>query len=126
MEHQEQELNQIRQQWYGAFFAGDIELLKQFELCGFTYISVQGVEKTDQRYCNIASRVAEGNWFSAMAHRTEITTQYQFFDNSCYVTGEGTVVAAQGVSHNRYMSELWQWSETGGWQILSLHASLVP
>ena len=122
---QQQQLAQIRQQWYAAYFAGDIARLCQLETSEFTYISVQGIEDTTTRYHTINQRLLDNNWFPAAARREDVTANYHFMGDCCYVTGEGTIYLAPGVSHNRYMSELWQLTDKG-WQIVSLHASVVP
>ncbi|MCP4879237.1 MAG: nuclear transport factor 2 family protein [Gammaproteobacteria bacterium] len=122
---QQEQLNAVRQQWYQAYLAGDLVTLKAIELEGFTYISTLGIEDTSRRYQLISQRLDVGTWFPSTAYRDDVTTQYQFLADTCYVTGEGRVVSAPGVSHNRYMSELWQQTDAG-WRILSLHASVVP
>lgn len=122
---QQQQLAEIRQQWYAAYFAGDIAKLCQLEVPEFTYISVQGIEDTTTRYHSINQRMLDNNWFPSSASREDVKAEYLFLDSCCYVTGEGTIHLAPGVNHNRYMSELWRYSEKG-WQIVSLHASVVP
>ncbi len=123
---QQVELNARRQEWYRAYFAGDIAKLCQLELPDFTYISVQGIEDTTTRYHTINQRLMDNNWFPAASRRDDVTSSYQFVGNCCYVTGEGVIYLAPGVSHNRYMSEVWVLDDSKGWQILSLHASVVP
>lgn len=122
---QQTQLHAIRQQWYAAYFAGDIAKLCQLEAPEFTYISVQGIEDTTTRYHTINQRLLDNNWFPAAARREDVKADYLFLDNCCYVTGEGTIHLAPGVNHNRYMSELWRYGDKG-WQIVSLHASVVP
>lgn len=123
---QEDQLNNVRQQWYAAYFAGDIGKLSQLELPEFTYISVQGIEHTSTRYHTIKQRLLDKNWFPDTANRNDVSTSYQFVGDVCYVTGEGRINLTPELGHNRYMSELWQFSQQYGWQILSLHASVVP
>ena len=118
-------LADLRQRWYAAYFAADLAFLKATELPDFTYLSDQGIEKTDQRYSHIAGRVANGSWFASAAYRQELSVSYHDHSECCYVAGTARIVAGPGVEHKRCFSELWV-SNKQNWQILSLHASVLP
>ena len=121
----QESLELARGAWYKAYFAADLDYLQRVEATGFTYISVLGIEDTSQRYKLIQERVDSGSWFPSEAYREDLSANYQFLDNHCYVTGEGRIHANASTAHNRYFSEVWSYTSQG-WQILSLHASVVP
>ena len=121
----QESLAQIRGDWYKAYFAADLDYLLKVEAKGFTYISVLGIEDTCQRYKLIQERVDSDSWFPSEAHREDLSASYQFLDSHCYVTGEGRIHTNANTAHNRYFSEVWSFGDSG-WQILSLHASVVP
>ncbi len=122
-------LQQTRSTWYQAFFAGDIPKLQAIELAKFTYISAQGIETTATRYNHIAHKLQTNTWFPDTAHRKELSAHTLQLRNSYFITGLAKIVITTDNQHQRYFSELWQWSEEteqGQWRIASLHATVVP
>ena len=122
-------LQQTRNTWYQAFFAGDILKLQTIELPEFAYISAQGIETTATRYNQIAHKLNSNTWFPNTAYREELSAHTLQLRNSCFITGLAKIVITDDNQHQRYFSELWQWheeAEQGQWRIASLHATVVP
>ncbi len=86
--HQE-DLKQARENWYSAFFAGDVEHLARVQAGNFTVTTERGIQPKKSQIDTISSAKRNGSWFpqGGKKHDTELTVQDSGSDTT--VTGQG-------------------------------------
>lgn len=119
--HQEN-LKQVRENWYSAFFAGDVERLARFQADNFTVTTERGVQSKKSQIDAISSAKHNGSWFpqGGKKHDTELTIQNS--GDSTKVTGQGYTTSGQSQGPVVAFSETWKWDGTA-WRVVSLSYS---
>ncbi|QCF25350.1 DUF4440 domain-containing protein [Hydrocarboniclastica marina] len=119
--HQE-DLKQVRENWYSAFFAGDVEHLARIQADNFTVATERGVQSKKSQIDAISSAKRNGSWFpqGGQKHDTELTIQAS--SGSTTVTGQGYTTSGQSQGPVVAFSETWEWDGTD-WRVLSLSYS---
>ena len=116
--HQE-DLKQVRENWYSAFFAGDVEHLARIQADNFTVTTERGVQSKKSQIDAISSAKRNGSWFpqGGQKHDTELTVQDS--GSSTTITGQGYTISGQSQGPVVAFSETWKW-DGAAWQVVSL------
>ncbi|OUS31943.1 hypothetical protein A9Q99_02295 [Gammaproteobacteria bacterium 45_16_T64] len=78
-----EELREVRDNWYAAYFAADVDSLKEIELPDFKVMSQQGIESSKSRYDAIMNANSSGNWYKPSARREEESVTFNQHGNAC-------------------------------------------
>ncbi|AQU82651.1 MULTISPECIES: DUF4440 domain-containing protein [unclassified Halomonas] len=115
--HQE-DLKQVRENWYSAFFSGDVEHLARVQTDSFTVTTERGVQSKKSQIDAISSAKRNGSWFTqgGQKHDTELTIQNS--SSSTKVTGQG-YISGQSQGAVVAFSETWEW-DGAAWRVVSL------
>lgn len=113
------DLKQVREHWYAAYFAGDITRLSQLQAQNFTVISERGVQSKKSQIDGIAKAKQNGSWFpqGGKRHDTELTIKE--VGDSATVTGKGYIIAGQSKEPLVVFAETWKW-DGAAWRVASL------
>lgn len=114
-----EDLKQVRENWYSAFFAGDVELLARVQADNFTVTTERGVQSKKSQMDAISSARRNGSWFpqGGQKHDTELTIQDS--GSSATVTGQGYTTSGQSQGPVVAFSETWEWDGVA-WRVVSL------
>lgn len=114
-----EDLKQVRENWYAAFFAGDVERLAQIQAGNFTVITEHGVQSKKSQIDSISSAKRSGCWLpqGGRKHDTELTIQDS--GGSAKVTGQGYSISGQSKGPVVEFSEAWEWDGTA-WRVVNL------
>ncbi|ABM20916.1 nuclear transport factor 2 family protein [Marinobacter nauticus] len=115
-------LIKVRENWYSAFFSGDVEHLARVQADGFTVTTERGVQSKKSQIEAISSAKRNGNWFpqGGQKHDTELTIQDS--DGGAIVTGQGYTTSGQSQGPVVAFSETWEW-DGAAWRVVSLSYS---
>lgn len=116
--HQE-DLKQVREDWYSAFFTGDVEHLIRVQADNFTVTTEHGVQSKKSQIDAILSAKRNGSWFpqGGQKHDTKLTIQDS--GNSTTVTGQGYTISGLSQGPLVAFSEIWEW-DGAAWKVVSL------
>ncbi|AQU82782.1 DUF4440 domain-containing protein [Halomonas sp. 'Soap Lake  len=119
--HQE-DLTQVRENWYSAFFAGDVEHLTRIQADNFTVTTERGVQSKKSQIDAISSAKRNGRWFpqGGKKHDTELTIRNT--GGSTTITGQGYTISGQSQGPLVSFSEAWEWNGAA-WRVVSLSYS---
>ncbi|WP_396622190.1 nuclear transport factor 2 family protein [Marinobacter sp. W-8] len=117
-------LIKVRENWYSAFFSGDVEHLARVQADGFTVMTERGVQSKKSQIDAISSAKRNGTWFphGGQKHDTELTIQGS--DGGALVTGQGYTISGQSQGPVVAFSETWEW-DGAVWRVVSLSYSAV-
>lgn len=117
------DLLSIRDAWYEAYFSGDVDVLKNHESEGFTFISCDGIEKSENRYELLLEKVESGGWFKPGAKKQDSVIEVKEFGGVCaFIAGRSeTYINDKGLGEVSF-SEVWI-KNNGDWKVESLHIS---
>ncbi len=65
-------LIKVRENWYSAFFSGDVEHLARVQADGFTVTTERGVQSKKSQIDAISSAKRNGTWFPPTADKNTI------------------------------------------------------
>lgn len=119
--HQE-DLKQARENWYSAFFSGDVEHLAWVQAGNFTVTTERGIQSKKSQIDAISSAKRNGRWFpqGGQKHDTELTVQDS--GSGITVTGQGYTTSGQSQGPVVAFSETWEW-DGAAWRVVSLSYS---
>lgn len=112
-------LKQVRENWYSAFFAGDVEYLAQVQANNFTVITERGVQSRKFQIDAISSAKRNGSWFPQGVQKNDTELTIQDSGNSTTVTGQGYTSSGQSQGPVIAFSETWEW-DGATWRVISL------
>ncbi|MCG8518115.1 MAG: nuclear transport factor 2 family protein [Pseudomonadales bacterium] len=117
--HQE-DLKQARENWYSAFFAGDIEHLARVQAGNFTVTTERGAQSRKSQIDAIMTAKLNGSWFpqGGQKHDTELTIQDS--GGGAIVSGQGYTISGQSRGPLVAFSEAWKWNGAV-WRVVSLN-----
>jgi hypothetical protein len=116
------DLKQVRENWYSAFFAGDVEHLARVQADNFTVTTERGVQSKKSQIDGILSAKRNGSWFpqGGQKHDAELTIQDS--GSSTTVAGQGYTTSGQSKGPVVAFSEAWEW-DGAAWRVVSLSYS---
>ena len=118
------DLKHARQQWYAAYFAGDVEHLARVQADNFSVTTDRGVQSKQSQIAAISSAKVNGSWFpeGGEIHDAELT--FEETGGSTTLTGRGYTVAGQRKGPAMAFSETWEWDGIAWW-VVNLSYSVV-
>lgn len=114
-----EDLKQVREHWYAAYFAGDIELLAQVQADHFTVTTERGVQSKRSQIDAISSAKRNGSWFPQGGEKHDTELGFQDSGGSTTVTGKGFTLTGESKGPLVEFSETWEW-DGSAWQVVSL------
>lgn len=114
-----EDLKQVREHWYDAYFAGDVEHLTQVQADDFRVTTERGVQSKKSQIDAISSAKRNGNWFPKGGQKHDIELTFQDSDGSTTVTGQGFTVFGRSKAPVVAFSETWEW-DGDAWRVVSL------
>jgi hypothetical protein len=120
-----EELKQARENWYSAFFAGDVEHLARVQADNFSVTTERGVQSKKSQIDAISSAKRNGSWFPHGGQKNDTALTIQGFGRSATITGVGYTTSGQSQGPVVAFSEIWEWDGTA-WQVVSLSFSAAP
>ncbi|WP_163575191.1 nuclear transport factor 2 family protein [Halomonas faecis] len=117
-----EDLKQVRENWYSAFFAGDVEHLARVQADDFTVTTERGVQSKKSQIDAISSAKRNGSWFPQGGYKNDTELTIQNFDSSTTVTGQGYTTSGQSQGPVVAFSETWEW-DGAAWRVVSLSYS---
>lgn len=107
-------LKNTRENWYKAYFSGDVETLKRIESDDFVIISKTGKQSKKSQINGIEKAKAQNNWFYYGARKNDLAIEYETESEGFIVKGKGQVfiegTAGEITSfyeHWRYLNDRW-------------------
>ncbi|WP_286715960.1 DUF4440 domain-containing protein [Marinobacter sp. tcs-11] len=119
--HQE-DLTQVRESWYSAFFAGDVEHLARVQADNFTVTTERGVQSKKSQIDAISSAKRNGSWFPQGGQKRDTELTIRSTGSSTTITGQGYTISGQAQGPLVAFSEAWEW-DGDAWQVVSLSYS---
>ena len=114
-----EDLTQVRENWYSAFFAGDVEHLARVQANRFTITTEQGIQSKKSQIDAISSAKRNGRWFPQGGRKHDTALRIRSTGNSTTITGQGYTVSGQSQGPIVAFSEVWEWDGVV-WQVVSL------
>lgn len=119
--HQD-DLKQVRENWYSAFFAGDVAHLARVQADNFTVTTERGVQSKKSQIDAISSAKRSGSWFPQGGQKYDTELAIQNSSGSTTVTGQGYTISGQSQGPVVAFSENWEW-DGAAWRVVSLSYS---
>lgn len=109
----------LREEWYEAYYDGDVNVLDRLETDDFVVIPPAGLPETTQRcYADIAERARTGQWFPSGTTRGPEQAEYRLLgDDAAVVYGRVGRAEQGGVTA---FTEVWV-RRQGQWRVAHLH-----
>ena len=114
-----EDLTQVRENWYSAFFAGDVEHLARVQANRFTITTERGIQSRKSQIDAISSAKRNGRWFPQGGRKCDTALRIRSTGNSTTITGQGYTVSGQSEGPIVAFSEVWEW-DGAVWQVVSL------
>ena len=114
-----EDLTQVRENWYSAFFAGDVEHLARVQANRFTITTERGIQSRKSQIDAISSAKRNGRWFPQGGRKHDTALRIRSTGNSTTITGQGYTVSGQSQGPIVAFSEVWEWDGVV-WQVVSL------
>ena len=114
-----EDLTQVRENWYSAFFAGDVEHLARVQANRFTITTERGIQSRKSQIDAISSAKRNGRWFPQGGRKHDTALRIRSTGNSTTITGQGYTVSGQSEGPIVAFSEVWEWDGVV-WQVVSL------
>lgn len=114
-----EDLKQVRENWYSAFFAGDVEHLGRVQADNFTVTTERGVQSKKSQIDAISSAKRNGSWFPQGGEKHDTALTIQDSGSSTTFTGQGYTISGQSPGPVVAFSETWKW-DGAAWQVVSL------
>lgn len=114
-----EDLEQVREKWYLAFFAGDIEHLAQVQADNFTVTTERGVQSKKSQIDAISSAKRNGSWFPQGGEKHDTELVFHDSGGRVIVTGQGFTVSDQSKGPVVAFAETWEW-DGAAWRVVSL------
>ena len=102
-----EDLKQVREHWYAAYFAGDIELLAQVQADHFTVTTERGVQSKRSQIDAISSAKRNGSWFPQGGEKHDTELGFQDSGGSTTVTGKGFTLTGESKGPLVEFTETW-------------------
>lgn len=115
-------LKQERENWYSAFFAGDVEHLARVQADNFTVTTEGGVQSKKSQIDSISSAKRNGSWFPQGGQKNDTELTIQDSGSSTTITGQGYTISGQSQGPVIAFSETWEW-DGAAWRVVSLSFS---
>lgn len=121
-----QQLLEIREEWYRAYYAGDTEVLDRIEHDEFVVVGAQGVQGVEGRYETIQANVNAGRWFPKGLRQEMEGVKVRFSDEWALLTGIGVLKTENSPdpAGRVAISEVWV-REDGTWKVAHLHFTSI-
>lgn len=118
----QEDLKQVREDWYSAFFTGDVEHLIRVQADNFTVTTEHGVQSKKSQVDAILSAKRNGSWFPQGGQKNDTKLTIQDSGTSTTVTGQGYTISGQFQGPLMAFSEIWEW-DGAAWKVVSLSYS---
>ncbi|MCP4261245.1 MAG: nuclear transport factor 2 family protein [Planctomycetes bacterium] len=116
------DLKLSRENWYKAFYLGDIEKLSEYESDDFFVVSNIGRQTKSQQIASIMEALSSGVWFEAIPERKEYHLSWVPLTDGYIISGVGHTVVSDKVDSKKLFTEIWV-LESGCWRVKALHYS---
>ena len=118
----QEDLQLARDDWYDAYFAGDVAWLCRVQADGFTVTTEHGVQSKKSQIDAISSASRNGSWFPQGGAKRDTELTLLQADDITTVTGKGFTLVGNVKGPLVAFSETWRW-DGAAWQVLSLSYS---
>ena len=115
-----EEISELRDEWYQAWFDGDSERLQAIELPEFIVVSQSGITPVTARYESVTTRVTQHRWFPAGTVKKDVSVSYRHFSEFCEIAGVGQTWQGDQLLSEWVFGELWILREDQ-WFVKSQH-----
>lgn len=115
-------LKQVREHWYAAYFAGDVEHLAQVQADNFTVTTERGAQSKKSQLGAISAAKQNGRWFPLGGQKQDIEVAIQESDGNTFITGQGYTLSGSSQGPLVSFAEIWEWNGTA-WRVVSLSYS---
>jgi len=117
-----EDLKQVREKWYSAFFAGDVKHLARVQADNFTVTTARGIQSKKSQIDAISSAKRNGSWFPQGEQKNDTELTIQDSGSTTTVTGQGYTTSGQSQGPIIAFSETWKW-DGAAWRVISLSYS---
>ncbi len=120
-----EDLTQARENWYSAFFAGDVEHLTRVQADNFTITTEQGIQSKRSQIDSISSAKRAGSWFPQGGQKHDAELTIEDISGGTKITGLGYTIAGDSQGPFVAFCENWAWDGIA-WRVVSLSYSVAP
>lgn len=115
-------LKQVREHWYAAYLAGDVEHLAQVQADNFTVTTERGAQSKKSQLGAISAAKQNGRWFPQGGRIHDIELSIQDSEGNTVITGQGYTLNGSSQGPVVAFAETWEWDGTV-WRVVSLSYS---
>ncbi|WP_386077987.1 nuclear transport factor 2 family protein [Vreelandella sp. F11] len=115
-------LKQVREHWYAAYFAGDVEHLAQVQAYNFIVTTERGIQSKRSQLGALSSAKQKGSWFPQGGQKNDTELSIQESDRNTVITGQGYTLSGSSQGPVVAFAETWEWDGTA-WRVVSLSYS---